>query len=141
MDLLSIASDVDDTGVFQKAITVTNSALSPLIFWFISLTIDLSAYYRTNEVLFGPLYASGTGMSWIKVHEFYRVCSDTNYFYVQRVNPDTPSMNAWLNIATVGYNTTTKTSSCWMNSQDILTSLASKVDSTELILEQQQLKI
>ena len=41
-------------------------------------------------------------------------------------------MNSWLNIATFVYNTTTKTSSFLMNSQDILTSLASKVDSTDL---------
>ena len=41
-------------------------------------------------------------------------------------------MNSWLNIATFGYNTTTKTSSFLMNSQDILTSLASKVDSSDL---------
>ena len=111
IDLLSVATYVDDSGVFQKAITVTNNALSPLIWNNNTLSIDLTAYYRRNEGLFATLYASGTGISWIAIDAFYRVCSDTHYFYVQRVNPDTPSMNSWLNIATFGYNTTTKTSS------------------------------
>ena len=82
IDLLPIATYIEDGGVFQKAITVTNNALSPLIWNNNTLSIDLTAYYRRNEGLFATLYASGTGISWIAIDAFYRVCSDTNNFYV-----------------------------------------------------------
>ena len=49
---------------------------------------------------FATLYSSGTGTSWIAIDGTSRVCSDSKIFCNQRVNPDTPSMNAWLNIAT-----------------------------------------
>ena len=72
------------------------------------------------------------GLLGLAIDGFYRVCSDSNNFYIQRVNPDNHSMNAWLNIATFGYNTTTKTSSFLMNSVDILATLASKADAIDL---------
>ena len=139
--MLAVAIYVLNTGVFQKAITVTSSSLSPLVWNSLTntLAIDLPAFHRRTEGLFATLYASGTGTSWIAIDGFYRVCSDSNNFYIQRVNPDNNSINAWLNLDTFGYTTTTKTSSFLMNSVDILATFASKVASTILI--QQQLKM
>ena len=74
IDLLPVATYVQNTGVFQKAITVTVSSLSPLVWNSATntLAIDLSAYYRTNEGLFSTLYASGSGTSWIAIDGSYR---------------------------------------------------------------------
>ena len=121
IDLSNYATVASSSGT----ITVTTSTDSPLIFANNNLSINLTGYYKISSKTLAERFDDGYNHTCVYIDSVYRVLSDKQNFYIQRVNPD-PQITDWINIAQFGYSIYSQTSSFFMNGVDILALIASK---------------